>query len=135
MPRKSIDVFSDDVCVKAEYKGKEFVFYPLSLSRTMKFVSEVFSSSQTGEWENEEELWKFVSDSLRTEEQKLRKTPGFLMFSLEKVMESIDFPFLLKHFRSLGESVGRIAKDMGLDSSLDSSPVSDAGTDTPQNTP
>ena len=99
--------------VEAEYKGRKFKFHTLSVKETFKFAGLLFADPQ-GFLENEVELSNFVGLSLKKDPKEIQKTtPGFKIFALRKVLEAIDFPFLLKNSNSLTGEIEKLTKELG----------------------
>jgi len=103
------DVFLKDY-VDAEYRGKPLRFHALNIKDTMEFLQ--FITSGETMFFDEEKMLYFISKSLKVDVKDVRKTPGFLIFAIEQVMEAIDFPFLLKHSYNLLEKVREIASQL-----------------------
>ena len=100
--------------IEVEFKGKKLKFYTISMEDTFNFAGFLFVNPKEF-FTNDNELAKFIGLSLRVKPERIRKTsPGFKMFALKKVLEVIDFPFLLKNSASLGEEIEKLSKELGV---------------------
>jgi len=133
MPEEKIaektDAFLVDHII-SEYKGQKLTFYTLSIKETFKFANLLFVDPQ-GFLESDKELSEFIGASLRRKPEEISgATPGFKIFALRKVLEAIDFPFLLKNSNSLNKEIEKLTKELGA-----SLPVPSSGLVKPSDTP
>lgn len=119
--------------VEGEFKGKKLRFYTLSMKDTFSFASYLFTSPDAL-LTDETELDRIIGLSLKMKPEKIKVTsPGFKFFALRKVLEAIDFPFLLKNSASLTEEIEKLSKELGVSlpkPSLESVKPSDIPPDT-----
>ncbi len=105
------DSFIDNF-VEADYKGRKFRFYALSLGLTIKYAQELLTNP-TKLLEDDEKMLEIIRASLGKKVQ-IRKTPGFYVFALTKILEAIDIDFLLESSGKLQKMFREIAEKMGL---------------------
>ena len=88
--------------VDAEYRGHILRFYPLNFEDTVAFF-EIWEGSPADILsKNSSKLQEFIAKSLRCEVVDIKESsPGFLLFSMENLLQSIDISYLISGSRNL----------------------------------
>ena len=105
--------------VEVEYKGKKLVYHPLSFEDALDFL-DVFLSGDPKDLisTKRKEFISYVAKSLKVEPSALKDvSPGFLIFSIDRVLEAIDFNFFVLGSRSLQDKIVNLTKALGLETS------------------
>lgn len=108
------DIWLQDY-IEKDFKGRKLQFFTLKMEDTLNLTENLMGDASSL-LKDTDKLLVMIAKSLRKDVKEIPKTPGFLMFGLDSLLEAIDFPFLLKHSHLLMTKIETLAKEMGISS-------------------
>ena len=104
--------------IEAEYRGHILRFYPLNFEDTVKFF-EIWEGTPADILsKNGDKLRLFLSKSLRCDVNDIKdSSPGFLLFGMENLLQSIDISYLTLGSKNLNAQMQALLEKIGTVSS------------------